>query len=132
MAVVAGLFDSEADATKAMDRLLREDIKGLDTHVIDGGARRDASNGMPNVSIPIIPNTSGGISQGGIAPGGGPAAAAGSLGDWLNDMDDVERHFYEDAVKEGSTLALARVPDDKEGQVRLIFQTFGARVYDKK
>jgi hypothetical protein len=130
MAVIAGLFDSEADATRAMDRLLREDIHDLDTHVIDGGTR--GSTGAPNVNIPIIPNTSGGLSQGGIAPTGAGAAPVGSFGHWLDDMDDVERHFYEDALKEGSTLALAKVPDDAANQVRLIFQTFGARVYDKK
>jgi hypothetical protein len=133
MAVVVGLFDSEADATKAMDRLLREDIQGLDTHVIDGGARGDASTGTPNVTVPLIPNTSGGVAQGGVVPGSGGAAAGGALfGNWLDDMDDVERHFYQDAVKDGSTLALAKVPDESKGQVRLIFQTFGARVYEKK
>ncbi len=122
--VVAGLFDSEVDATKAMDRLLRENIKDSDTRVIDGSsAARAAQTGA---NIPIIPNTSGGPQQSGV----GPAAAGAYFGDWLNDMDRVERHFYEDAVREGSTLALARVPDDQADQVRQLFRTFGARTYE--
>ncbi len=129
MAVVAGLFDSEVDATKAMDRLLRENIHDLDTQVIDGSAK--TNTGTPNVTIPIIPNTSGGPSQGGVASGGAGPAIVGTFGHWLDRMDDVERKFYEDAVREGSTLALAKVHDEDEGKVRLIFQTFGARVYDR-
>jgi hypothetical protein len=124
--VVAGLFDSEVDATKAMDRLLREDIHDMDTHVIDGGSTANASE--PGVVVPLIPNTSGGPQQGGV----GPAASGAYLGNWLNNMDEVEKRFYQDAVREGSTLALARVPEEHADHVRTIFNTFGGRTYKKE
>jgi hypothetical protein len=128
MAVVAGLFDSEADADKAMDRLLRENIKGLDTRVINGSSKTDTSE-RGDIRIPFIPNTSGGPTQTGVGPG---MTAVGPIpGDWLGDMDKVEEQFYRDALREGSTLALAKVPDEQANQVRLIFRTFGARTYQK-
>lgn len=128
--VVAGLFDSEADATKAMDRLLREHIDDMDTRVIDGGASNAANSQGEGGVIPLIPNTSagGGPQQSGI----GPAAAGAYFGSWLNDMNDVEKHFYQDAVKDGSTLALAKVPDQYANRVRQMFRSFGARTYDKE
>ncbi len=126
-AVVAGLFDSEVDATKAMDRLLREHIDDLDTRVINGSARTDAQG--PNVVVPIIPNTSGGPQQGAVGPAASVPGAV--FGDWLNDMDDVERQFYSDAVREGSTLAVARVHEKDAQRVQQLFRSFGARTYKK-
>ena len=72
--VVAGLFDSEADATQAMDRLLRENIEDLDTRVINGSARTGTDS--PDIIIPVIPNTSGGPSSGTIGGVGGVPAGA--------------------------------------------------------
>jgi hypothetical protein len=127
MAVVAGLFDSDADATRAMNRLLNENIKDLETHVINGSNKSQVDD--RGVLIPFIAVTSGG----GAETGAGPALAVGSVfGNWLGGIDQAERQFYEDAVREGSTLALASVPDDSASRVRSIFQTFGARVYEKE
>ncbi len=125
MAVVAGLFDSEVEATKAMDRLLREKYEDMDTRVIDGSDRTSMVD--PGVLIPIIPNTSGSSSQAGNA---GPIAAA-NFGNWLDDMDDVERGFYTEAVREGSSLALVKVKDENADRVRQLFRSFGARTYTK-
>ncbi len=125
--VVAGLFDSEAEATKAMDRLLREHIDDLDTRVIDGSASNAANSQGEGGVVPLIPNTSGGPQQGGAAPG----MAGAYFGSWLHDMNDVEQHFYQDAVREGSTLALARVSDKDANRVRQMFRSFGARTYEK-
>jgi len=126
MAVVAGLFDSEADATKAMDRLLREHFDDMDTRVINGSSRTSVDE--PGVVIPMIPNTSGGPNAGVI---GGPAAAGAYFGDWMSDMDEVERGFYSEAVREGSTLAMAKVDDKDADRVRQLFRSFGARTYMK-
>jgi len=124
--VVAGLFDSEADATQAMDRLLREKIEDLDTRVINGSSR--TPTGDTGVAIPIIPNTSGGPSQqSGMVPG----APGVFFGNWLNDMDDVEQGFYQEAVREGSTLALAKVRDEDADRVRQLFRMFNARTYTR-
>ncbi len=130
MAVVAGLFNSEAEATQAMDKLLREHIDHLDTRVIDPRST-DASQG-PDVVLPVIPNTSGGVSGSGNTGLVAGAAALGGASDWLNDMNDVERNFYSDAYREGSTLALAKVHDKDAGRVRELFRQFGARTYEKK
>ena len=124
--VVAGLFDSEADATNAMDRLLRENIEDLDTRVINGEAR--TPTGDTGVAVPIIPHTSGGPSQQG---GAVPAAPGAFYGDWLNDMDDVEQGFYKEALREGSTLALARVRDEDADRVRTLFSMFNATTYTR-
>ncbi len=123
--VVAALFDSEADAGRAMDRLNRENMKDLDTRVINGSDR----SGTQRLSeaVPFIPMTSGGPSQQG---GVGPAVVGDSFGGWWNDMDEVERNFYEDAMREGSTLALAKVGNEEDARrVQLIFKTFGARTH---
>ncbi len=130
MAIVAGLFDSEVDAGKAIDRLSRENLPDVDTRVINGSARTGASN--PNIAVPIIPNTSGGPSQTGLGAEAPAVGGKAAFGDWMNDMDDVERKFYEDALREGSTLTLAKVGDQDAGKVRLIFQTFGGRTYEKR
>lgn len=124
--VVAGLFDSEAEATQAMDRLLRENIEDLDTRVINGSAR--TATGDTGAAIPIIPNTSGGPSQ---QSGAIPGATGVFFGDWMNDMDDVEQGFYREAVREGSTLALARVREEDANRVRQLFRTFNARTYTR-
>ncbi len=129
MAIVAGLFDSEADASKAIDRLSREGLDDLDTRVVNGSAR--TGNAEPGVVMPIIPNTSGGPSQAGMGPEGVGVNAAPVLGDWMNNMDEVERNFYQDALREGSTLVLAKVHDEDAGRVGLIFSTFGGRTYKK-
>ena len=127
--VVAGLFDSEADATQAMDRLLRENIEDLDTRVINGGARPNTDS--PGVVVPIIPNTSGGIAQPGGLAGMAGVVPGGLFGDWLNDLDNVEQGFYQEALREGSTLALARVDEAHADKVRQLFSMFNARTYKR-
>lgn len=131
MAIVAGLFDSQVDATEAMDRLLRMDIEDLDTHVIEPGQFSDSSEAR--VVTPIVPNT-GNPGTGGpgtampfmVTPGG-----PGGAFDWLNDLDEVERVFYQEGLREGATLALAKVDDDHAEHVRQLFREEGARTYIK-
>jgi len=127
MAIVAGLFDSQADATEAMDRLLREHIPNLDTRVIDRGS--SASSGDVNSVIPIIPNTSGGFSQSGI--GAVPFGTGSDKVDWLDNLDEVEQAFYYEGLKEGASLALAEVDDQDAEKVRQLMRRFGARTYSK-
>lgn len=127
MAFVAGLFDSDADANAAMDRLLHQHIKGLETRVIEPSTGMNAS-GTENI-VPIVPNTGAGVSQAGFTPlpTGGAAANMG----WLNDLEDVERVFYDEGLKEGATLAMAKVRDEDVEHVRQIFRDAGARTYRK-
>lgn len=128
MVVVAGLFDSQSNATEAMDRLLRMNIEDLDTHVIEhGGMGAEAGTG-----IPLVPNPGAAFGSDMRAPGGygptGGAAWGAALG-WLDDYDEVERAFYQEGYREGATLALAKVHDEDADQVRQLFREAGARTY---
>jgi hypothetical protein len=130
--LVAGLFDTGANATEAMDRLLRMNIEDLDTHVIEPGSQDTATG--PSVVVPVVPNTGGsGSALGGTAgPLMGAAAGAGGAFGWLGDLDEVERAFYHEGLREGATLALAKVSDDEDaGRVRQLFRELGARTYTK-
>lgn len=123
--VVAGLFDSGVAATEAMDKLMREDIKGMETRVLEPGQRN--TSGEPDVIVPVIPNTSGGF--GNPASTAPAAAVAGELG-WLNDMDRVERNFYSSGYREGSTLAMIKVDNEEDAaHVRDLLNNYGARTY---
>lgn len=125
MAVVAGLFDSEADATDAMDRLLRSHIDDLDTRVVSG--RGDTSDVRPPIAFPAIPNT------GGVMGGGSAAGVPVPIDpDWFRGMGDVEQEFYYGGLREGATLALARVRDEDANRVRQLLRDFGARTYVKE
>lgn len=126
MAVVAGLFDSEADATAAMDKLMRMHLHDLDTRVFgqEERAKRDDSN----VVLPLVPNTG----NGPMGMPGGAVPFEGNTG-MLNDIrDEEERGFYLEGMKEGATLAVAKVDDHDADQVRQLFRQEGARTYEKK
>ena len=130
MAVIAALFDSEADATGAMDRLLREGIEDLETNVYSGGGGNTADTG-PNIIFPVMPNTSGTPSGMGSSSIPATGAAVGGEFDWFNDFEDVERTFYHEGLREGATLAFAKVNDEDVDRVRTIFSMFNARTYMK-
>jgi hypothetical protein len=126
MAVIAGLFDSEANATEAMDKLLRQNIEDLDTHVISPSGL--AGDGEPNFVFPIVPNT-GGMGSG--TPGAPVPFVTGQGGvfGWFDDVDEVERAFYLEGLREGATLAMAKVHDADIERVRQVFRDSGARTY---
>jgi hypothetical protein len=85
----------------------------------------------PGTYFPLIPKPSGGESGAGYGSNAGAAVLA-VASNWLNEMDDVERNFYIDAYREGSTLALAKTDEKDAGRVRELFRQFGARTYEKK
>jgi hypothetical protein len=132
MAVVAALFDSQADATEAMDILLRANIKDLDTRVYETGSRSGMGETGPDVIVPVVPNTGGGgIGQPGI-PAVGLVGAAGLDRDWLKEFDDQERAFYYEGYREGATLALAKIHDEDVEKVRQMMRQHNARTYTKE
>lgn len=85
----------------------------------------------PDVIFPVMPNTSGTASGLGHSSIPVTGSAVGGEFDWFDEMDDVERAFYHEGLREGATLALAKVDDDKADRVRTIFRTFNARTYIK-
>jgi len=123
MAVVAGLFNEQIQATQALDILLQSGFEGIETRVV-GRGQDDADVGVP--VFPVVPNTGGDWDS--LAPllrGG--AAFAGA--DWLDMMDEVERAFYYEGLREGATLVLAKVDDDQTDEVRRVMSSNGARIY---
>lgn len=128
MKVIAGLFDSELDATNAMDRLLKQNFKDMDTRVIEAGQNTNADG--PGVVVPFVPNT--GNTGAGMGASVGVAALGANRG-WFDEMDDeVERAFYLEGMREGATLALAKVNDEDAPRVRQLLRSYGARTYTEK
>lgn len=125
MAVVAGLFDSDADATAAMDKLLRAGIKDLETRMVEPGQNTGGVGG--GGVVPVIPNTAGT----GTGMPGGVVPMMGGFGriEWLDEMEEVDRAFYLEGLKEGASLALAHVHDEDVDQVRAMLRSFGARTH---
>jgi hypothetical protein len=124
MAVVAGLFSSQADATRMMDVILRRDYKGLDTRVVEGQETTGNTAQGGDALFPVIPTTGTGVGQpGGIAWGAGDDAT------WMSDMRDVERTFYHEGMREGATLALIRVDDDHADEIRDLMRDHGAQMH---
>lgn len=125
MAVVAALFDSDSDATMAMDKLMHMHLHDVDTRLF--GQREDNTNASPTTVLPLVPNTGAQVGQtGGFLP------FAGRI-DWLDELDDeAERGFYYEALKEGGILALAKVDDADAPQVRQLFRQSNARTYQEK
>ena len=129
MTVIAALFDSEADATPAMDRLLNSHLDPIETRVMD--PKSNDTGQVTGPVVPLIPNTSAGYVGAGVGTNVGGVFFP-SAGDWLHDLDEVEQKFYSDAYREGSTLVLAKV-DEKDAQlVRDLFRQNGARTYTKE
>ncbi len=126
MAVVAALFDSDADASAALDRLLNNDrFKDVETRVVTPGT----SNPTTGTVFPVVPMTgSGEGTPGAWAPVG--IIGGGVFGDWFGNTDEAEQNFYQDAMREGSTLAMVAVDDDDEAvEVRRLLSSYGARTY---
>ena len=131
MKIVAGLFNSQSEATQAMDILLRSNIPDLETKVYETGSPTNSTEAGSSMVIPVIPTTGAtGLGQ----PGAPAAAAVGAAGidrDWLDELDDRERAFYHEGYREGATLAMAKVNDDHVGHVRELFRQHGARTFTK-
>ena len=132
MAVVAGLFDSQADADLVMNEVHRMNIDGLESRVYNGGGQTDTGDFRPAIVIPVVPNT-------GIGPGstmdnnmgmGGAAVVPGNAG-WVEDFEEEERAFYLEGMKEGATFVYVRVPDDHAEHVRLAMRKANARTFVK-
>jgi hypothetical protein len=130
MPVVAALFDSQADATEAMDVLLNAHIKDLDTKVYETGSRQGMSDSGPGVVVPLVPSTGSGMGQPGM-PAAGALGAAGLDRGWLNELDEEERAFYYEGYREGATLALAKVHAEDVGKVRQVLGQHNCRTYVK-
>ena len=125
MAVVAGLFDSQADADLVMNEILHMNIDGLESRVYNGGGQANtAGDDRPAMIFPFVPNTGNNMGM------SGAAVVPGNV-DWFDGVEEVERAFYLEGVREGATLAVINVPDDHAEHVRLAMRKANARTYVK-
>ncbi len=121
MAVVAGFFDSEDAATRAMDALLQSPgFKDVDTQVIS--SLSDTTNQRFPIAFPFFTGGAGGAAGGAI-----PATGAS----FFDQLDDDEAAFFNQALSKGGVLALVNVDDDKADQVQTILMRNGARTYEE-
>lgn len=127
--IVAGYFDSEDDATRAMDVLLKDPaFQDAESEVIsnlDGGTGSPGDVGM----APIVPNTSAGGSGNQII---GPVAITGGGRRLFNDIGDKEAEYFSSAMRNGrGVLALMKVEDQQAAHVSQVFSQNGARTYNE-
>jgi hypothetical protein len=128
--IVAALFDSQADADVAMEKLLNAGIEDLETQLVQGDQRtRGDAPAVGGPVFPVVPNTDGGFGHASGAATGMPFL--GGRSSWLDDVDEEERAFYHEGLKEGGTVVLARVDDDSADHVRRMMNLQGARTYVK-
>jgi hypothetical protein len=119
---IAAIFDSEADADQAIDRLAELDLDDLDWRIIRPGADHDR----------LLPGWFGGDSS---ATGAGAARPIGApiVADMPEDealerrgISDEESEFYAQSVANGATLIVLETPDNHVDRVRRILNNAGA------
>lgn len=128
--IVAGYFDSEDDATQAMDTLLKDPrFAEAESEVISGYARGTDLAGNVTV-VPAVPNLSQGLGAGNVM---GPPVVSGGARRMLEELDDDEQSFFVSAFRDGNgVLALVRVADELAAEARQIFGQNGARTYQER
>lgn len=127
--IVAGYFDSEDTATRAMDELLNTpEFQNSESEVISTIASGTGNAGDVGGFVPFAPNTPGG--QGNAVIGGVPVTGGGGRR-LLNELGDDEAGYFQAALKNGGVLALVKVEDHLAMRVGRIFNQFGARTYQE-
>lgn len=128
--IVAGYFDSEDDATRAMDTLLKDPkFSEAESEVISGFARGTEIAGTVPV-VPAVPNLSQGLGAGNVM---GPPVLSSGARRMLDELDEEEANFFVNAFRDGTgVLALVRVVEDLADDARQIFGQNGARTYQER
>lgn len=124
MTVIASLFESQAEATRALDALAAADIGDVDTRVIE--SEEEASQGPSSGTIPALDPA---------APG--PAGAAAPVAGWQSlimgsDLEEDEADFFIQGVRDGGVLVLVREADEEhEETIEQILRENGGRAYEQ-
>lgn len=119
MAKVVSLFESQEEATKALDALYASSYESVDAEVIDNVSELDY--GETGVVAPA-PNASTGV------------AGAVDIPNPLQDTDlgDEEAAWFAQGVQGGGVLVVAEVDDEHAEAVAQLFHDYGGRTYEKE
>ncbi|HZD11630.1 MAG TPA: hypothetical protein VE553_09840 [Candidatus Binatia bacterium] len=116
MATIASLFESQDEATKALDALVRTEFEDLDYRVYDGSGAETATSARV-IGLPVA------------EPNVGGEATAGILSSAGTELDDEElSDYFMDAVERGNAvLVVADVDDDRADALESFFREYGGR-----
>jgi hypothetical protein len=123
MTTIASLFESQAEATKALDALAAADIDDVDIRVIE--SEDEASQGPSSGTIPAL------------NPAQGPVGAAAPAAGWQglimgSDLEEEEADFFIEGVRDGGVLVLVEdVDEEQEETVTQILRDNGGRTYEQ-
>lgn len=122
MAVVAGLFDSEDAATRALDALLQSPgYEDVETQVLSNFGNTSGNAGGEGVVFPFQTQTTAGYNS--SMPGFVPITG----NSMFNELDSEEADFFNRAIsKNGGVLAMIKVDNDKVKQVGRLLSDYGA------
>lgn len=118
MAKVVSLFESQEEATKALDALYASSYESVDAEVIENVSELDY--GETGVVAPA-PNASTGVA--------GAVDIPGPLQD--TDLDEEEAAWFARGVQGGSVLVVAEVDEEDADAVQQLFYEHGGRTYEK-
>lgn len=118
MSKVIALFESQAEATRALDALHAGDYKDIETEVIEDA--RDMDYGTIGVAAPA-PNASTGV------------AGVVAIPDPLQDigLDDEEVAWFAQGIRGGGVLVVVEVDDEDAQSVERILRDHGGRTFEK-
>ena len=119
MSKVVSLFESQAEATRALDALHSSDYESIETEVIEHV--RELDYGGTGIVAPA-PNASSGVA--------GAVTIPNPLQD--ADLDDEEAAWFAEGVRGGGVLVVAEVDDEAANSVKEILRDHGGRTYEKE
>jgi len=119
MSKVVTLFESQAEATRALDALHSSDYENIETEVIESVRELDYRG--TGIAAPA-PNASTGVA--------GAVTIPNPLAD--KDLDDEEAAWFAEGVRGGGVLVIAEVDDEAAGSVERILRDHGGRTYEKE
>lgn len=116
MSTIASLFDSQAEATEALDAMAESEFSDLDVRVYESDVPGDATEAQP-AAVPAP-----------TASGPGAAVRWGTRGP-LDDLEGIELpDLFIEAVEESQgVLVLAEVQEDRAEALQAFFDGHGGR-----
>jgi hypothetical protein len=120
MAIVASLFDSDSEATAALDALADSKFHDIDTRVFNG----DVPDEVGEARVLAIPSAS--TNSAGVVP-------SAVLDNWVTELDneDLSDYFIDEVKKGHAVLVVAKVDEDDAADLEQFFKDHDGRVSEK-